>query len=226
MFDFVKNNFVHVAPILVCTGFAVAIMFERGITLYFRYSMSGQSQFFEKVRQLVLSGRIAEAVAFCDRYPSQPVARVVKEGLMRTQLPEEVIQHGLEITVSELQQLVQKRTPFLATIANVATLLGLFGTILGLIHSFEAIGSASAQQRSALLAAGISTAMNATMMGLAVAIPCMVIFSVFAAKTNRINAEIEQAATRMLDIIKQYFYSSSSELEGRDNKVDMRRRVA
>ncbi len=225
MLDFVKNNFVHVAPILLCAGFAVAIMFERWITLYFRYSMSGRAQFFDKVRQLVLSGRIAEAVTFCDRYPSQPVAKVVKEALLRTQMPEEVIAHGLEITVSELQQQVQSRTPFLATIANVATLLGLFGTILGLIHSFEAIGNASAQQRSALLAAGISTAMNATMMGLAVAIPCMVVFSIFASKTNQINAEIEQSATRMLDIIKQYFYSFS-EVEARDQKSDFRRRVA
>jgi biopolymer transport protein ExbB len=94
---------------------------------------------------------------------------------------------------------VQKRTVFLATIANVATLLGLFGTIAGLIQAFEAVGAADAQQKSALLAQGISTAMNATMLGLAVAIPCMIAFSFLMNRTNQLTGDIEQSAIRALD---------------------------
>jgi biopolymer transport protein ExbB/TolQ len=80
---------------------------------------------------------------------------------------------------------------------------------VGLIRSFDAIGSASAQQRSALLAAGISTAMNATMMGLGVAIPCMIAFSVLINRTNHLNTAIEQSAVRMMDILKQRYYDSA-----------------
>jgi biopolymer transport protein ExbB len=89
--------------------------------------------------------------------------------------------------------------------------MGLFGTIIGLIHSFEAIGNANAQQKAALLAAGISTAMNATMMGLGVAIPCMIFFSFFMSKTNQLIAEIEQAAIRASDFIHQRYFDAESE---------------
>lgn len=102
-------------------------------------------------------------------------------------------------------------------IANVATLLGLLGTILGLIQSFEAVGNASAQQRSALLAAGISTAMNATMLGLAVAIPCMVAFSLLVNKSNKLNAEVERAAVRVMEMIKQRYFAGENSPGGGGN---------
>jgi biopolymer transport protein ExbB/TolQ len=110
--------------------------------------------------------------------------------------------------VSRATQAIQRRTQFLATIANVATLLGLFGTIAGLIASFQAVGSADAQQKAALLATGISTAMNATMLGLGVAIPCMVAFSFLMNRTNRLIAEVDQSAVQALDVLKQRFYSA------------------
>jgi biopolymer transport protein ExbB/TolQ len=134
--------------------------------------------------------------------------------LLRAHQPESLIENSLEIAIHEAQQSIQKRTAFLSTIANVATLLGLFGTIAGLIHSFEAVGQADPQQKSALLAAGISTAMNATMMGLAVAIPCMVAFSFLMNQSNRIVAEVEQSAVRILDLLKQRFYRVEQEIQG------------
>ena len=91
----------------------------------------------------------------------------------------------------------------LSMLANVATLLGLIGTILGLIQSFEAVGSADAQQRSALLAQGISVAMNHTLWGLSIAVPCMVFFSFLMNRTNRLKAELDRAVVRTLDILKQ-----------------------
>jgi biopolymer transport protein ExbB/TolQ len=178
--------------------------------LFVKYNFNNSNQFFEQIKMLLQENRHSEALALCDRYRDKPVAKVAKEGLLRMQQPEEIISHGLEVAVSEAVSQVQKRTNYIATIANVATLLGLFGTILGMIHSFEAIGGASAQQRSALLAAGISTAMNATLMGLGVAIPCMLFFSFFAAKSNRLIAQIEQAAIRTLDVIKQKYYGAQT----------------
>lgn len=209
-FDFVRQNFMHVAPILAAGAIAIAIIAERSRALFQVYPIQDQQGFFDKVTDLVLAGKNQDAVALCDRFPAKPTARVVKQALLRAHQPEALIEAGLQIAVGESTQAIQKRTNFLATIANVATLLGLFGTIAGLIQSFEAVGHADPQQKSALLAAGISTAMNATMMGLGVAIPCMIAFSFLMNRTNRLLADIEQSAIRTLDILKQRYYQAEA----------------
>ena len=205
---------MHAAPILAVGVVGLIIMVERFMSLVTVYPMPKSRSFFEKIQNLVLNERISEAIAFCDRFHSKPIANVVREGLLRAHQTESLIEHGLEIAVGEAHQKIQARTPFLSTIANVSTLLGLLGTILGLIDSFEAVGSASAQQRSALLAAGISTAMNATMLGLIVAIPCMIAFSYLVAKTNTLNAEVDRSAVRVMDFIKQRYFSAEHTGQG------------
>lgn len=212
MFDFIKDNLGHVAPLLIAGGFAVAIVFERSKALFQTYPIKDQEGFFQKITELVLSGKTGEAVALCDRYPMKPTARVVKQGLLRAHQPEALVEHGLQLAVAEVTGWIQKRTNFLATIANVATLLGLLGTIAGLIASFQAVGSADPQQKSALLAAGISTAMNATMMGLGIAIPCMVAFSFLINRSNKLVSDAETSAIQVLDILKQRYYGA--ELDG------------
>lgn len=211
MVEFISANFFHIAPIILAGLFGLAIIGERMNALLVVYPIRNPLAFFEKVRDLVMADRVAEALALCDQNRTKPVVRVVREALLRAHQPEDLIEEGLALAASEASLTIQTRTGYLATIANVATLLGLLGTIVGLIHSFEAIGTASAQQRSQLLAAGIATAMNATMMGLGVAIPCMVTFSFLMTKTNRLNVEIEQAGIRMMDIIKQRYYQAETE---------------
>jgi biopolymer transport protein ExbB len=206
--SFMKDNWTHVMPIIIAGFVAIAIVVERVRALFWSYPLTGKKRFFDRVRELVMSDRMGEAVALCDLYPGKPEAVIAKEGLVRAHQPEPMIEDGLHLAVSEGGQRITKRTGFLAMIANVATLLGLFGTIAGLIQSFEAVGHADAQQKSAILAAGIATAMNATMLGLAVAIPCMVAFSFLMNRANRLNSELEQAAIRTLDIIRQRYYSA------------------
>ncbi|MGZ3688697.1 MAG: MotA/TolQ/ExbB proton channel family protein, partial [Bdellovibrionota bacterium] len=149
--DFLRTGFFHVAPILVAAAIAVAIIVERSRALLIRYPLKDSAKFFDEIRRLVLAGQTAEALAVCDKLGEKPAARVVREAISRAHQPESLIEHGLQIAVGECSQAIQKRTTFLATIANVATLLGLFGTIAGLIHSFEAVGHADPQQKSALL---------------------------------------------------------------------------
>ncbi len=209
-FDFLRTSFFHVAPILIAGAFAGAIIAERAKALFKTYPIQDMDGFFEKVRDLVLKGKVGEAVSLCERYPGKPVAQIVKQGLLRAHQPEALIEHGLEIATNDATQAIQRRTGFLATIANVATLLGLFGTIAGLIHSFEAVGHADPQQKSAMLAAGISQAMNATMLGLGVAIPCMVAFSFLMNRTNRLISEIDNSAVKSIDILKQRYYAAES----------------
>ncbi len=208
--QFIRESFFHVAPILISAAIAVAIIAERVRALYLAYPISNPQAFFDKLHELVLSGKVSEALSLCDRHGNKPAARIVKQALLRAHQPETLIEHGLQLAVGEATQSVQKRTSYLATIANVSTLLGLLGTIAGLIHSFEAVGHADPQQKAALLAQGISTAMNATMLGLGVAIPCMVAFSFLMNKTNRLVSDIEHAAIHSLDILKQRYYAAES----------------
>jgi biopolymer transport protein ExbB len=207
MMSFLKDHFAHVAPLLSTGVIGVAIIWERFQALFVKYPIQNQEGFFDQIQNLVLSGKTADAVALCDRYPGKPVARVVKGALLRAHLPESMIEQGLQYEVGEATQAITKRTSFLATIANVATLLGLFGTIAGLIQSFEAVGKASPQLKSTILSNGISVAMNATMLGLAVAIPCMIAYSVLMNRSNRMTAGLEHAALKTLEILKQRYYS-------------------
>jgi len=219
---FLRDNFLHVAPILAAAFVALAIILERTRALFLVYPIRDRKNFFDKIRALVMADRLVDAVALCNAYGRSPIAQVVKEGIMRAHQPEEMVADGLQLAVGEMNQDVQRRTAFLATIANVATLLGLFGTIAGLIHSFQAVGSADPQQKSVLLAAGISTAMNATMLGLAVAIPCMVAFSFLMNKTNRLSADIEHSAIRTLDILRARYYHQGEAHQARVAQINQR----
>lgn len=203
---FVMENFSHVFPILAAAAIGLIIMAERTLALVWSYPIDAFENFFDRVRVLIMKDRIPEAIALCERMREKPVARVVREGLMRANQPEQLIEHGLHIAVSEAIEKIQARTAFLGTIANVATLFGLFGTIIGLVQSFEAVGAASAQQRSTLLANGISTAMNATMLGLAVAIPCMIAFSYLNSRAAKLTAQVDQSAVRTLDLLQQRYF--------------------
>jgi biopolymer transport protein ExbB/TolQ len=211
MLKFILENFSHVAPILACGGFGLVIIFERSAALFLAYPLGEFDGFFERVRTLIMKDRISEAVALCERFRHKPAARVVREGLVRAHQPEELIEHGLQIAVSQGLGKIQARTAFLATIANVATLFGLLGTIIGLVQSFEAVGSANAQQRSAMLAQGISTAMNATMLGLAIAIPSMIAYAILMNKTNKLTSQLDQAAMRTLDLLGQRYFTATGE---------------
>jgi biopolymer transport protein ExbB/TolQ len=205
---FIKEHFSHAFPILLCGAVALVIMIERFWSLFVFLPMHNPEGFFERIATLVAKAQFAEAVKLCERHARKPLAAVARAALTRAHLPETVIHDGIQLSLQRCTRALQKRTAYLATIANVATLLGLFGTIAGLIQSFEAVGHADAQQKSALLAAGIATAMNATMLGLGVAVPCMITFSILMNRTQSLTADLEQAAVRSLDILKQRFYAS------------------
>jgi len=205
---FIKEHFVHAGPILLCAIFSVAVFLERFYLLFLRYPLHNTKGFFEKIGTLVMSANLDEASRLCDQNPGKPVAQVVKTALTRAHLPSEIIEEGLNIAIQDTNARIVKRTSYLPTIANVATLLGLLGTIGGLIQSFQAVAHADAQQKSALLSAGIATAMNATMLGLGVAIPCMLAYSLLMNRANSMLTQCEQAGSRTLDLLKQRFYSA------------------
>jgi biopolymer transport protein ExbB len=216
---FIQENLAHVLPVLVAGAVAVAVVIERSQALFLKYSLRNAKGFFEAVSELILAGRNQDAVALCEKQGDKPAAKIVKTALLRAHLPMEAVEQGLALTHADMIKLVQKRTPILATVANVAVLLGLFGTISGLIFSFDAVGHADPQQKSALLSAGIATAMNATMLGLSVAIPSMVAFAILTARSNRLIQEMDEAAARSVDALKLRYYAPEALNDGATSNV-------
>lgn len=211
MISFVRDNLAHAGPILFIGAIGVAIVFERFFALFLYYPLLRAEHFYEKISDLVMSAKIDEAAQYCDNHSRKPVANVMKAALQRAHLPEGLIRDGVQMSLQKCSRAILKRTSFLATIANVATLLGLFGTVAGLISSFQAVAHADAQQKSAMLSAGIAVAMNATMLGLGVAIPAMLAYSFLMNRTNSLIADLEQAAVRSIDILKQRYYANDSQ---------------
>lgn len=219
LLEFIKTHFYHVAPIILAGIFALAIIVERLRALYLVYPIRDEDGFFERVQELVMAGKFAEAVALCDKHSKKPAAVVVKKALLRAHQPESLIENGLDIAIEDAIEKIQRRTHFLSMIANVATLLGLLGTIAGLVQSFEAVGTADATMKAKLLAEGISQAMHATMMGLGVAVPAMVAFSFLINRTNRLTSSVETAGSRVLDILKQRYFAAETQAVGQSQSA-------
>ena len=99
---------------------------------------------------------------------------------------------------------MEKRTHYLATFANIATLLGLLGTIIGLIQAFTAVANANPADKADLLSASISVAMNTTAFGLMVAIPLLLLFTVLQTKTTELVDSMEMATVKFLNVISEH----------------------
>jgi biopolymer transport protein ExbB len=126
------------------------------------------------------------------------LGRVVEIGCrLRATAGEEELQSRMDEKLAQEVSRLERRTGFLAMFGNVATLLGLLGTITGMIHSFAAVASANPADRAILLSRGISEAMNCTAFGLVVAIPALVAYAVFQNRTDRIVNAITEGATQI-----------------------------
>lgn len=194
----------------ICLAVAVAFIIERFRTLFTKMSIDGSSFMFE-IQKYVLANDLDGAIRVCNGAGSAALPKVIKAGLMRASREEEQIQNALDAASLEIIPQLERNLPYLALIANIATLLGLLGTISGLIKSFGAVAMADPAQRQAILSAGISEAMYATAFGLVVAIATMVIHSFFAARASRIIAEIDEHSVKLLDLLSARRVQHSAE---------------
>lgn len=207
-----SNNLIHLAPIFGVGAIALAIMLERCVALYLRYPLNAK-KFMSEIKSRVLQNNIAGAIQLCSDQGAALGAKVAKAGLLRASRDNNQIQAALEIEVHESVSSLRKRIAYLAMIANVATLLGLLGTVLGLIKAFAAVASVDAATKSILLAEGISVSMNATASGLAVAIPAMIAFSILQSKANRLVEQVETIGMSTMDLLTGRTYREEWDAE-------------
>ncbi|MBN1577206.1 MAG: MotA/TolQ/ExbB proton channel family protein [Chitinispirillaceae bacterium] len=198
---FFKEGGVWMYPIIVVSAFALAVMLER-LFYYYVHCRINAKALLTQLTRMVRNGDVEKARQLCARTKT-PLSAILESALwhFQQQEPDHEIQNAVdEIALRELPR-IQRRTHYLSLFANIATLLGLLGTIFGLQEAFGALASADPSQKATVLARGIAIAMNTTALGLLVAIPCMVMFTIFGSKANTIIEEIDESSVRLLNFL-------------------------
>lgn len=197
---FYKQGGLFMHPIAVCLILGIGLMIERFIFLFFKFNINGAA-FMAQIQKLVMANNIDRAIKLCNAAPSAALPKVVKAGLTRANKGEVEISNAIEEATLEVIPQVQKRTNLLSAIANVATMLGLLGTIFGLINAFKALEAATPDKKSQLLAKFISIALNTTAFGLVAAIPCLVAHAILTSITRKIINEIEEYTVKLQNLL-------------------------
>jgi len=204
-----SDAFLFMWSILIVAVFSLSIIIER---LFYLSGRSGYKAelFIKNILSNIQNDNVPAAVTLCAKAKKMALAQVVKAGLDQVNSGAERIRNSIDEAMLKIIPDLEKRTGYLAVIGNVATLLGLLGTVYGLIMSFAAVGrpGIDAAQKSELLAAGIATAMNSTFSGLSVAITAIMIYALIKAKTQKIIDEIDEYSLRIVNALVEKSYKT------------------
>lgn len=211
-------------PIAIVGVIASAIAIERWIKIQFRYSVDSRA-FMAKLKKYILSDNIDRAISLCNGRPDALLPRVLKSGLTRAKDTVIDIQNAVDEATLEALPKLEARSLYLPMLANIATLLGLFGTISGLILAFKSGGEAmDAVARQQYLQQSIAVAMNTTMFGLAVAIPTLMIHTMVSQKINSIISDIDQYSVKLINLLSASHKvggSAGAKHDGDDDSASM-----
>lgn len=187
--------------VIAAVGFLTAfLILERMLTL--RNLRIGKDKLNEGVFGMILRGDIQQAIAYCDGKPT-PLTNTLKAGLVQVlnKRPDEEIQVAMDASVLRETPKIEGWTSFLAVFGNISVLVGLLGTIMGLIRSFGGVGEADAATKAAMLSQGISEALNCTAFGLLVAIIAILGYAVFQTLIGRIQNEMMESSMSLMNVV-------------------------
>lgn len=189
-------------PILLVFAVGAAIAVERFVTL--TVITSKNRVVWDKVQPLLDNGDFTEAREMTGEDKST-ISQVLNMGLslQGAVRRREDIEIAMEESMMEIVPRLEKRTPYVALASSIATLLGLLGTIMGLIQAFTAVANANPAEKADLLSASISVAMNTTAFGLMVAIPLLVVHAILTSKTGDIVDSLEMATVKALNVFSR-----------------------
>ncbi len=185
---------VFIYPIHVTFILAIAVAAERIYWLYAKSSMNVEA-FLNQIKPAIERKDLQSAVQFCDSIQA-PAARLAKSLILKglAKGSRDDIEATIETSLARESHPIERRTAYLSMLANLATLIGLLGTISGLIRSFAAAASLDPAERAQKLSEGIAEAMNCTAYGLVVAIFALVCFAILQGKTQSIIDELKETA--------------------------------
>jgi len=196
--------------ILAVLVISLGLVIERSYRLWMEFDLINSDGFMAMVQKMVMNNSIENAIRLCKKARPKLLPYVLAEGLKRSNDSTQEINNAIDYAVLTVVPKVNKTVAFLATTANVATLLGLLGTIFGLMRSFAAVAKATGAQKQVLLAEGIAEALNATSFGLAVALFCLFAYGVLTAKQKAVVDDINKNASKLNDLL----YTRKMKLKG------------
>ena len=199
---FFASGGVFMYPILLVFAVGTAVAVERYITL--AVVTNKNQAVWDKVQPLLANGEFDEARELTSQDEST-ISQVLNMGLslQGAVRRREDIEIAMEESMMEIVPRLEKRTPYVALSSSIATLLGLLGTIMGLIQAFTAVANANPAEKADLLSASISVAMNTTAFGLMVAIPLLITHAVLTSKTGDIIDSLEMATVKALNVFSR-----------------------
>ncbi|MFH1848271.1 MAG: MotA/TolQ/ExbB proton channel family protein [Candidatus Omnitrophota bacterium] len=187
--------------ILMCSVVALAVVIEKFMQL--RKAQIDTKRFMEEIANLLRRNRVMEAIDMCNQTPG-PIAQVVKAGILKHDRPRPEIGEAIEDTAVHEVPLLERNLSVLATIAHITPLLGLLGTVAGMVKAFQIIE----QKATALqpvnpkdLAGGIWEALLTTVAGLCIAIPTYVAYNYFVSRMQNFISDMEKSASDLLNLL-------------------------
>lgn len=197
---FFQDGGAFMYPIAVVLFIGLAIVLERWVFL--TQAKLSNRRAFDKMLPMLKKKEYNSAMQLAQGTKA-PISRIIAAGIARLQQTprRDEIEYAMEEGVMEALPRLEKRTQYLATLANVATLLGLLGTIIGLIAAFTAVANADPSEKATLLSQSISVAMNTTAFGLMSAIPLLMAHAMLQTKTSEIVDSLEMAGVKFLNML-------------------------
>ncbi len=185
------------------SAIVLSMIIERLYFFLVKSSVNARA-FLENVRKLVIANNVDRAVKLCSA-TSAPVAQVAKAGLQRVHRGEIAVAQAIEESLVDVTPMLKRRIQILWSLANIATLVGLLGTVLGLIHAFGAVGAPGVkpEQRSQILSNGIAEALNNTALGLGIAVTCIIAHAVLGAISKRQTADLEAFSLKLENLLAE-----------------------
>jgi biopolymer transport protein ExbB len=198
--SFFQTGGAFMYPILFVFAFGIAIAIERYVKL--TIVRNANRSMWDKLHPVLVEGNFEAAREMTEKNNST-ISHLLSAGLelQGAVRRRDDIEIAMEETMMEIIPQLEKRTPYVALFSNIATLLGLLGTIMGLIEAFTAVANANPAEKADLLSASISVAMNTTAFGLMAGIPLLIIYVVLTSKTGEIVDSLEMASVKTLSII-------------------------
>jgi biopolymer transport protein ExbB len=201
--QFFQTGGAFMYPILIVFAFGVAICIER----YLKLSgiRNANKEVWDRIYPMLDDGDFNGARDSIANNEST-IASLLSMGLSRqgSVRRRDDIEIAMEESMMEIIPTLEKRTPYIALFANICTLLGLLGTIMGLIEAFTAVANADPAEKADMLSASISVAMNTTAFGLMAAIPLLITHAMISSKTGEIVDSLEMASVKTLNIISDF----------------------
>jgi biopolymer transport protein ExbB len=196
-----KHNPTFMVLNLCTSAIVLTVVIERFAFQMTRYRVNSK-EFFAQVRKLVTAGNIDRAIKLCEA-SDYPILQLVKSGLTHANKGAEEIDASLSEKLSELKPQAEKRVGALWSLANIATLIGLLGTVSGLIATFSAISAPglSSADKQRMLSNGIAEAMYNTALGLGIAVFCMITHIILHTRAKGIQHDLESVMERTFNLL-------------------------